>query len=263
MKWFILSVFVVFISGICSAQKTDYLVTAKNDTLQGKIKLLSFDTDQAQIIVDGKKQLFQSYQIKTVQFNGELYSSIKRLDRYRIMKLLKSGYLSLYAYREPNQGVYDGRFFAKKDGTSLDMPNLSFKKLMSQFLSDCTEVADRIRNGDLARKDFEMIVNLYNDCVDANTKRRYLSAAPKAAPPAAAVSIHKVAAIESLQKKVASLPDFENKRNAQDLINDITDKVTKGNVVPPYLLEALKGYIGNKEEVKDELAALIAALKEN
>ncbi len=78
-------------------------MTSRNDTLHGKVKIQSFDMDQAQIILEGKKTMFPAHQIKTLRVNDVLYGVQKRLNQYRIMTLLKSGYLSIYGFHEPNQ----------------------------------------------------------------------------------------------------------------------------------------------------------------
>ncbi len=110
----------------------------------------------------------------------------------------------------------------------------------------------------LTRRDVDKIVDDYNNCIEASTRQRYAST-PKASA-VVAVSSSKSAALDALQKKVLQLPDFENKQNSLDLIADIQSKVTKGQTVPPYLIEGLKGYLGTNDQVKDELTQVLNTL---
>ena len=85
------------------------------------------------------------------------------------MKLLRPGYLSLYAFQVENQSRFDGLFLKKADGGNLVVPNLGFKKYLGQFLKDCPEVAERIKEGDLNKKNLMALVDAYNQCVELRT----------------------------------------------------------------------------------------------
>src|SRR6478609_1681322 len=100
----ILSLFGTCLAG--SAQ--DYLVTNRTDTLRGEIKLLTFgQMDQAQIAIDKKKKVYKPMEVKSIFMDGEFYKPLTYDNSIRFMKVLKTGYLSYYAFRLPNQTLYD------------------------------------------------------------------------------------------------------------------------------------------------------------
>ena len=85
------------------------------------------------------------------------------------MKLLQPGYLSLYAYQPEDQTRFDGLFLKKMDGESMVVPNLGFKKYISRFLEDCPQVAQKVKDGELGKKELTELVDAYNGCIDRRT----------------------------------------------------------------------------------------------
>ncbi len=94
------------------------------------------------------------------------------------MKVLMDGYLSLNAFNQANQSQWDGRYLTKMDGTGLEVPNLTFKKTLGSFLSDCGDIKKRREDGELGRGDLEKIVSLYNTCLQNKTDAANLQATP-------------------------------------------------------------------------------------
>src|SRR5689334_246923 len=143
-------IFILFMLVYQCSSAQDYVVTSKRDTLYGDVKSLPFGPEKKVQIqtVDKKKVLLPITQTLSCSIGGEIYHPVKNEKGYVYMKLLKEGYLSLYAYQLDNQITYDGRFLVKKDGSRLDIPNLSFKKLLSKFLSDCGDVSEKISTGE-------------------------------------------------------------------------------------------------------------------
>lgn len=237
--------------------QTSYIVTLKGDTIRGEIKL-SNDLNGVQLkslAPDGKKVSFTAVQIRTVFVDGEFYNPQRYEHAYPFMKLLKLGYLSLYAFREPNQTSFDGRLLVKRDGTSVEVPNMMFKRVMSNFLNDCPELTRKIKDGELKNDAIGEVVDTYNSCIETATRKLYGPTEAASKPNSRSILV------ENFKRKVRDLPEFPNKKNAIDLLNDMSDKLTHGQPVPDYLTEGLKNYLGTIDQVKEDLEKLISTLK--
>src|SRR5260221_8691420 len=238
-----------------SAQK-DFALSSKGDTLKGELKFYSFDNlDRVQINSGGKKSSYTALQVRGFFKDGSTYQSAKYDNSVRFMKVIKSGYLSLLAFNATSQGSWDGRYLLKKDGTSLEVPNLAFKKMMSKFLEDCPEVHDRITNGELPKRDLEKIVDLYNRCLQAKTEL-LITTKPSATP----FNNEKILAITKLSEKVEA-ENFLTKKDVLDLLKDIQGKVSKNEAIPNYLTDGLKSYLADTPALLKEADELIALLK--
>jgi len=249
MRKIILS-FILFLIGYCAWAQSDYLITNKSDTLKGDIRILTYDKiDRVQVSVEGKKETFTALQVLTVYKNNESYKPVKFENTVRLMKVLKSGYLSMYAYNLPNQSSYDGRYLAKLDGSYLDMPNISFKKILSNYLEDCADVSAKIKKGELGKNDMDSIIDEYNICV---TKLK-----PK--QPETTTS-EESEAIQNLSNKIKEL-NFDSKEDAMDILKDMQSKVEKKEKVSKYLIEGLQSALKDQSTVAEDLDKLIALLK--
>lgn len=233
--------------------QSDYVITVKGDTLYGTPKILSYDImDRVQLMVDKKKKNFTAVEVKEVFLKNEIYHSIRHNDRYEYMKLLKSGYLSLYGFRVEKQFGYDGRYLVKRDGGAMEVPNLAYKKSMAEFMQDCQSVSDQIKSGELGRKKIDTLIDLYNTCIDENTRQKSMTNTIVAA---GEITLPELDALRSKIEK----SELSSKQDVLDLIKDIDGKVKSNQAVPNYLTEGLKGYLVNTE-YKEDLEKLIAAL---
>jgi hypothetical protein len=244
--------FIFLMVGFSAVAQSDYLVTLKSDTLKGEARILSYDKlDRAQISINGKKEVYTALQILSLQMDSVFYKAIQIDNTVRLMKVLRSGYLSLYAFKLPNQSTYEGRYMVKMDGTSLEVPNISFKRLMANYLEDCKEVADKIKNGDFPKKDLEKIIDEYNVCV---TQLK-----PDVEVPPAVIAQKE--AIQHLSKKIKELK-FDTKGDALDILRDMQTKVEKQEKVSNYLIEGLQTALKDQSSLSEELDKLIVLLKE-
>lgn len=254
----VILLFSAITTGVCSAQ--DYLVTATGDSLSGTIKMLNYGVDKkVQIAQEGKKkEVYPLFKVKAFSIASEIYQPVKGPNGYVFMKLLKKGYLSLYAFQPQNQNNYDGLYLLKRDGDGMEVPNLTFKKSMKRYLDDCPTVADKIESDVLNKRDINEIVDQYNQCV---MNRSNLIAKPAAqAPTAPSVSAErseKVGIWEALESKVQGA-DLADKENALDMIAEIKNKVNSNQRVPNFLIEGLKAALG--DTFKTELDAALASL---
>jgi len=238
------------------ANAQDYVVTTKGDTLTGKVKPLNFGPDKKVQVTDEnkKKTTLAIFQTKAFSLKGETYNPVRTTDKgYVFMKLNKAGYLSIYNFQLENQTNYDGVYLLKKDGHGIEVPNLSFKKMLTRFLADCPIVADRVDNGELGKKDLETIVDEYNHCIDNKSHVQQVALAAKEE------QLKGSATWTALEDKVNAQADFPEKANALDMIREIKNKVSKNEKVPNFLTEGLKNAVAEtplKDDVYNALKQL-------
>jgi hypothetical protein len=230
------------------ADAQDFVVTSKGDTLIGEVKPLFYGVDKkVQLNQEGKKKvIYPMFQVRSFFYRGELYKPVKGPEGYTFMKLQKAGYLSLYSYQLPNQVTFDGLYLLKMDGNGTEVPNISFKKVMQRFLADCPTVAEKIDNGDLAKKELNKIIDEYNECIGANTVDHGKIIAENEGN-------QKIIGVwDVLEEKVNAEPEFEGKSNALDMIAEIKNKIARSEKVPNFLVEGLKSTL-TQETFKADL----------
>lgn len=232
----------------------EYVITTKGDSIAGQIKPLLYGPEKKVQVTspDKKKQVYSIFQVRRYMYDNEIYEPVKGPDGFTFMKLVKSGYLSLYNYQLPNQVTFEGSFLQRRDGKGMDVPNISFKKSMKNFLKDCDVVSNRIDQGEWGRKQLNEIIDAYNACIDKNTTVQETVATVQNE------TAKSMTAWDELESKVKAAADFEGKPNALEMIQDIKGKIGRSEKIPNFLIEGLKSVL------KDEhlQAALNSALKE-
>jgi len=237
----------------------DYALSVKGDTLRGKLKPYTFDNlDRLQIISkDKKKTNFTALQVKSFVKDGMTFESVRYENSIRFMKVIKSGYLSLYAYSPTHQNLLDGRYLLKKDGSGLDLPNLAYKKILAKYLSDCPELKAKLEKGDLPKSEIEKTVDLYNACVKSNTIEIM---GVTNATGTKEFKDQKIEAVKKLREKVEA-ESFLTKKDVVDLLNDMQNRLTKNEAIPNYLTDGLKSYLTDTPALSKDADELIALLK--
>jgi hypothetical protein len=232
----------------------DYIINTKGDSITGAVKFVSYDLlDKVQISTD-KKKILTALQVREVHLNGETFKPQRSGNAIRFMKVLKSGYLSLFAFKPENQNLYDGRMLIKLDGKAMEAPNLGFKKAMAEFLSDCETVAEKIKSGEFGRKNLDGIIDAYNSCISEKTK------ALSKESTVLETSKDKLVDITALKAKIEKTTDSKSK-DALDLLSDMETKVKKGEAVANYQIETLKSLLSSVPEVANELEQVLSLLK--
>jgi hypothetical protein len=127
---------------------------------------------------------------------------------------------------------------------------------MTTFLADCPEVVNKIKSGELGKKELDQIIDEYNAVIENNTKVQ------KTAEVIRQTAQEKLPLLENLKKRVGEQNDMVSQKNALDLIDDMVSKVQSGQPIPNYLVDGLKGYLSGNEAVKEDLDKLLASLKE-
>ncbi len=235
----------------------DFLVTTKSDTLYGELKPINYGAEKKVQITDKqkKKTIVSMFQTKSFSIKNEIYQPVKGPTGYSFMKLIKSGYLSLYAFQQPNQSTYDSYYILKKDGKGMEVPNLTFKKSMISFLEDCSEVTDKIERGDLGKRELIDIIDDYNICITTKSSIATLPVAEKKTD----VDSKKLTEWNELEKLVSDA-SIENKSTALEMIQEIKSKISKGEKIPNFLISGLKSML-TQEPLKETLETALASLE--
>lgn len=217
------------------ADAQDYVLTARGDSLTGDVRPMLYGPEQKVQLVseDREKTTFSIFQVREFSSDGEIYHPVRGEKGYQFMKLVKPGYLALYAYQMENQTRFDGLYLKKLDGESLVVPNLGFKKYMARFLEDCPAVVTQIEEGDLGKKDVPDIVDVYNACVQARTADHDRIIATREQQST------KISAWSTLEEKIRE-KDFTEKKDALEMVAEIRKKIQRQESIPNFLLEGLK-----------------------
>ncbi len=213
----------------------DYILTTRGDSLTGEIKPLLYGKEKkVQVTLsDKKKTTLSLFEIRAYSQAGETFHPVKGENGYVFMKLIKAGYLSLYAFQLDDQIRYDGLFLMKLDGDRIEVPNLGFKKFIAKFLDDCQEVTDKIMKGDLGKKNLTAIVDAYNECIERRTIDHKKIIVQKQE------QTTKISAWDSLEESIKG-KDFKEKTDALEMIGEIKEKIKREEKIPNFLLEGLK-----------------------
>jgi hypothetical protein len=229
----------------------DYIVTLRSDTVKGEVKLLSYDLmDRLQLAEGKKKTTYTALQVRRASINGEQFAPVKLDNSIRMMKVLRTGFMSLYGHRVQGQSNFDTRILQKIGSATIEVPNIGFKKFVGALVEDCPLVSDRIKSGDFNRNNVDAMVDEYNACIaDLNQKRMETTTVKT---PATDV-------VEEMRSKV-NASDIANKSEVNDLLNSIAEKVKKKETVPAYMKDGLKGYIGEREDLKADMEKLFTLI---
>jgi hypothetical protein len=243
----------LFIAYQC-ANAQDFVLTQKGDTVYGEVKPLTYGPDpRVNVIGEGKKKVsYTILQVKSYQFKGDTYEPVRNDKGYTFMKVIRPGYLTLYGFQGDNQVGFDQLFLQKRDGTFLEVPNLSFKKLLKKYLEECTVVASKVESGELSKKDIVAIVDEYNACIDRRSSVTFQSPVKSEKP------LAQTSAWNTLEEKVNAQVEFEGKSDALEMINEIKIKIQRGEKVPKFMTEGLKNSLSKTDLTTD----LDQALKE-
>jgi hypothetical protein len=236
-------------------QAQDYVMTTRGDSVAGRLKLFNYGPDKKVLVTtnDKKKISYTVTDVHRIVYNGEEYRPQKGPAGYSFMKIQKEGYLSLYAYQPEKLNTYDGQLLVKRDGRTLDVPNLNFKKAMKKFLEDCPAVSDKIEEGDFGRKDLTTIIDEYNRCIDLRTQVR------------AAETVKEIESVKKsepwmlLEQRVRESDDFAGKSDAIEMIGEIRGKIRRSEKVPNFMIEGLRNSLkdtGLHTELEQALAEL-------
>ena len=231
------------------SQAQDFLITTKGDTIRGDIKPLFYGVEKKIQVDEGnkKKSIYSIVETRSYNYKGENYYPVKGPEGYAFMKLLKPGYLSLYAFQVPGQMHYDGLMLVRRDATSMEVPNLGFKRLMSKFLSDCDKISGQIDRGELARKDLYRIIDEYNACIENISEKLTENHSAKNS-------------WDELEAKVKEHPSFSQKDTALEMITEVKNKLKHAEKVPGFMTDGLKNALADQQDLHVYLETALAEI---
>lgn len=245
----------LFLISACSfpLSAQDYLITSKGDSVAGDLKIYTMGPDKKVMVNQNKKKTYYPLlQIKTFRYKNDYYIPAKGPNGYTFMKVLREGYVSLLGFQLENQVTYDGLYLLKKDGTGTEVPNLSFEKAMKKFFAECNAVVSKLENDTYGRKDLNVIIDEYNNCISGKSAAQGREITKKQE------QVKKISPWDDLKEKVTSAADFAGKTDALDMIEEIRNKISRSEKVPNFMIEGLKSSLA-PAGLQSELEA---ALKE-
>ena len=221
----------------------DYVLTVKGDTLRGKVRPLTYGPDKKVAVKDasGKKTTLSILQTRAYVIDNETFHPVKNEKGYTFMKLVKSGYLSLYAFQPENQTTYDGSYLLKRDGSGTEVPNLSFKKIISKFLADDVELSEKIGKGDFNKRQLIEIIDEYNDYINKKSIKQNENSAAR---------VEKSKSLQGwqiLEDKVKLKDNFQERDNVLEMISEIKTKINNSEKIPNFLIEGLRSALAETE----------------
>lgn len=244
----------VLVSLRASAQG-DYLVTNSGDTVHGELKPLFYGIEKKiQVKNNDGKEVYSIFNTRLYRMDNDFYHPVKGPSGYTFMRLVKSGYLNLYRFQPENSSVFSGTYLMKADGDGMELPNLGFKKQMVEYLEDCEDVSEKIDNGELKKGDIGQIIDQYNACIRMRTAevRQEIEHHFEAE--------HATPVWEGLEDAITKEDDFEGKSTAIEMINDIKNRVRRGEKVPNFIIDGLKNTLAGQEALAGPLSKALSTL---
>ena len=261
-KWIITTIFILSLISVnpAFAQLEDYLVTAKRDTLYGKV-YINFRKGKLQTATvkndDGKK-IYQVYQVLEIhKVDSTIYEAKKILDKYQFAKLVKPGYVGYYLYsqEEVTADKFNLQVLIRADGDYVTFSNMAFKKRVSEFLADCEAVKVNFEDGKYKIKDLDQILDDYNDCIDVRTKDRMILTQGNITT--TEENTTKITEVDSLIASVKATEKLPNQSEVVDMLNDVRQKLSNNEALPGYLVGALKGALENNDDLLAQLMKIV------
>jgi len=172
------------------------------------------------------------------------------------MQLIKPGYLSLYRFQPQNSNIYSANFLRKADGSGIELPNIGFRKQMTEFLADCPDISARIESGELKRSDIDTIIDGYNACIAQRTQnvRKEIQTYVETK---SALTLW-----QELHTAIENEGEFENRETALEIVADIQNRVNRGEKVPNFIIQGLKDAVGNRSALAEPLNRALASLEQ-
>ncbi|MEM9391303.1 MAG: hypothetical protein AAGA02_12560 [Bacteroidota bacterium] len=253
-----LSVFVslLFFAALSKAQ-TDEVYLTSGDTLAGKIDILLPADYYEEIMVktDNEKRRIKSFRMLGFKAGNDVYKIIKFGDKYRIMEEIISGYLGLYRFRADNNYDFGSRFLYKVTNEGIEVPNITFKKAVADFVSECPSVQTDVKNKTYKASNIEEMIRAFNNCIN---ERPQVTVEVKEEEKPVVKASKELELINTIAKKLESESISEE---LSTLLSDLEAKISKGENVPGYLTGALEENTKEFKSVSKEVKKLLNLLK--
>ncbi|WP_339607062.1 hypothetical protein [uncultured Roseivirga sp.] len=254
-----LSIFTLSILSF-SATGQDILTKLSGETITGDVKLLANSDGMPYAIVkNGKdKEKVELFSIKNISLPEiGLVKPIKVGEQYRFGLLEIEGYLSVYKYSTSNRMDDFGTTALQKfGGSTFVLPGIvGFRKLLSDYLSDCPEVSDKIDEKELKRNDIDQIVNDYNACIALKNsiEQNPISYNTNVSN----ISESKQTMLKDFEALLKYSEKVEDKDNVIDMFSDFSSKLNNGEKASDYLINAIKNAIKNDKKLVELMNKII------
>ena len=231
-----------------SLKGQDQLLLTTEKSFEGKIKIdrASEGHETITVKVGKNKTKLQAHEFKYFIKDDEKYVPFKLGQYYKIMKVEIEGYLSLYYYRD---GTYDfgTQYLHKLDGQGITVPNISFKKRISEYLNDCPQIETGLNTGEYKKTELNKIVTDYNGCIKQKTIQTRMSKPD--------LSEDKISLIDKIDQVISKIGD--GNEELKTLLADIQTKLAEGKSIPGYLKSALMEQSKNVPDLSEEITQLL------
>lgn len=244
----------LFISHQMVAQN-DFVVTLSGDTVHGNASIVKAGKfDIVQLADDSKKTKYTAMETKVIQIDNNLYHPVPLGGNIYFMKLLRTGFLSLYGYKIENQTTYEGRLLRKATGDIFDVPIIKFRSSIISFIKDCDSAAQVVKTHRLKRENLEEIVIEYNRCMGEVFRQRNTD------NQLSITKEEKKSKLDDFRKLIEST-QLDGKSEVMVLLSDMVSKIESGEPIPAYQKNALKDYLKGKRELSKEFEKLMTLLE--
>jgi len=209
-----------------SSYGQNFLITNKMDTLYGDI---SFDHSSNDLSLKNEidKYTLKPYQINSIYYKNDIYKPIVYNKTRVFAKEVIKGNLNLYLIRPEDGYEFSTEILLKTNGDIIEIPRIGFKKYVSDFLVECTDLASKIKDGTYKFGNLNTIIEEYNtNCSTINVEPGV----------------------------IAELKDLNQ------LLSDIYSKLDQNEPIPPYLKKALKEY--ENQDLKRMIEELLEKMEE-
>ncbi|MGW8123077.1 hypothetical protein ACV07N_10510 [Roseivirga echinicomitans] len=242
-----------------SAIGQDVLTKLSGETLTGDVQLVSnSDGMPFAIVKNGKdKETVKLFDIQNISMTAHGFIKPMKIgEQYRFALLVSEDYLSVYKYSDTNRIDDFGMVALQKFGeAAIAVPGLmGFKKLMTEYFSDCPEVSNKIDSKELKRNDLDQIAADYNGCIAmrSSTKQQpsyYANTSSK-------ISESKQTMLKDFETLLKYSEKVDNKDSVNEMFSDLSSKLNNGEQVPEYLIKAIKDAV----KADQKLVALISKI---
>ncbi|KYG73007.1 hypothetical protein [Roseivirga echinicomitans] len=244
-----------------SAIGQDILTKRSGETMTGDVQLLS-DSDGMPyaVVKNGKdKETVKLFDIQNISMpEYGLIKPMKIGEQYHFALLVSEDYLSVYKYSASNRMDDFGMMALQKfGGAAFALPGImGFRNLMTDYLSDCKEVSDRIEEKELKRGDIDQIVEDYNGCIALKNSTQQ-EAVSYYKPATSKISKTMEALLQDFEDTLKTSKQVEDKGQVSEMFSDFSSKIKKGEKVPEYLINALKDAIKNDQKLVELMKKII------
>ncbi|UII20213.1 hypothetical protein [Fulvivirga ligni] len=253
------------LSFVAANAQEDHVITIHQDTLYGSIQILLPTPHSEEIILktDDGKDRYKAYQFTEFTYEGDTYVPVKTSTKYAIMKVKKEGYLSLLSYRAENNYDFGNLYLLKKTGEGTELPTFLWKKVMTDFLSNCPEVTTKIEDKTYKRNDIEDIVDVYNNCILDQTSATYSDNSKRATPAKTATPNKDNPAVTLIYTIKGKLTAYDNSdtEDIMALLTDMAEKLSEDEKIPSYMIGALNEQAKEFKSIEEDIDQLVEMIK--